>query len=423
MSAATSATSGVVRSLDEVLLLGPPDCPCCREVAEAQQRYFDWFATEGHTDPDERARLAASLGFCPGHSRRLLRSEAVGEIVVGLDPLLARSAIRHLAEATPRTECPACVTEGSATERAVALVLRSLDDARLARRYDEIGGACLDHARELLRRAPPPHARRIAATLRARLAEQTTLEGVLARDDDAVARARLLWRLREEDGADTMLARALARWAQASCPACLAAELVGRRYLSCRLEDEPSVLCSTHIHDLMDMDLAARYELMRVRWAWSLDLDRFLERSDMVVPRRLGGARRVARTLERLKADLLHDRICAVCCASRTAAARELQLLCAAMALEPCRHAFAAAHGLCVRHCADLPATDEARFARSVTLARLGVLLREAQEADRKRGRFERHERPVPEATVHRRLLAQLDGRTFCGAPAVELAT
>jgi hypothetical protein len=69
--AAGSAASKALRSEVEVLL-SERGCPVCRFVAQAEDRFFSWFAIESHSAPEMIEQLRAALGLCPAHTRHLL---------------------------------------------------------------------------------------------------------------------------------------------------------------------------------------------------------------------------------------------------------------------------------------------------------------------------------------------------------------
>jgi hypothetical protein len=97
---------------------------------------------------------------------------------------------------------------------------------------------------------------------------------------------------------------------------------------------------------------------------------------------------------------------------------RESALLVAAVQDEVTARAYAASHGICVRHAQQLADDDASGPLVAVLRARLAVLGWELDEALRKSSWTERWHRGGPEANAWLRAPSYLDGRVFLGAPA-----
>lgn len=100
-------------------LLGQPGCAVCRHAAEAGDRYLAWFALESHADPVTIARLRASLGMCPGHTRAVMRQPGAPIRLTAVYRYLMQSA-RACLGSRPATlqACPACEHDRAAADRA-----------------------------------------------------------------------------------------------------------------------------------------------------------------------------------------------------------------------------------------------------------------------------------------------------------------
>jgi len=186
---------------------GQPGCPVCRCLRELAVRALDGLLYEQVTDPETRARLERSWGFCNWHAwlTREVSHAGLGVAIV-YEGLLARirerlegtrreltaaaasagSAWRRLwrrarsggfvRARTERAPCPACLMLGRAEAGYLRVVLDAIEEPDFARAYAGSAGVCLPHLTLALARFPR-HAGR------ARLLERTarTLDD-LARD-------------------------------------------------------------------------------------------------------------------------------------------------------------------------------------------------------------------------------------------------
>ncbi len=112
---------------------------------------------------------------------------------------------------------------------------------------------------------------------------------------------------------------------------------------------------------------------------------------------------------------------CGGCTAWDTAARRTLELLLAGLADRPTAQRYQAAHGLCLHHVLTLGDGLSAPLPAEVLQARLGVLAWELAEVQRKHAWAVRYEPAGTEAAAWWRAAALLDGRVFCGGPAMPL--
>ncbi len=230
-------------------LLTAPGCPVCRYAGEASDRYFGWFALEGHAQPGMIATLAGSLGMCAAHSRRLIGQPGAAVRLTAVYRYVVTAARDRLAGSTaPVAPCPACEHDDAAAGRALETLVDGLDDGSVADRCRDLGGLCLPH----LSVASGGARRRVVAwlgeTVRATLAAGQDRIGWLAGvDHDAGARAALRASI---PAADTP--------APCACPACLAALRAERDSLAVlpagpgRTLDYPNTapaLCPGHLAD------------------------------------------------------------------------------------------------------------------------------------------------------------------------------
>lgn len=414
-----------VRAPEEVFL-DPEGCPVCEGCAEREDAFFGWFHAETFADSTMHRRLKASVGFCAVHQRRVLR-------VPQLPPARAivRGALAQLAvEAPARAECPACEATRHARTYAERLLAEALARPDLRARYLEREcGVCLPHLAATIAGGDPDLARPLAEKLRHDLGTQEALELVAGQDPDAATRVALRGALPRGPGvvSHTTGTAARATWELDACPVCHEGAVAERRYLEWRRHEEradapdlghdPGLLCAAHLQDLSASDAeAGRRAAARVRSRWMAELDRALERWPS--PRGPG-----ARLLRRRGSQTrVNPSFCPACKTRAGAEARQLDLLLRLLAQRPYAEAYESTHGLCLRHVllvGDRPASP---LVRDALRARLSVVDWEIEEAARKQAWDARHERAGPEQTVLPRLAALVDGATFLGVPARELA-
>ena len=455
--------SDALRSEVEVLL-SEDGCPACRFVAQAEDRFFRWFAIESHAAPETIERLRAALGMCPAHTRRLLGGELEPATLTSVYREVAKTAVARVAAQDPPAACPACASAQFNVNLVLTGVLRGLDDQRLAGRYVEAGGLCLPHLLAAVPTAEPSALELVCHTLAARLEHSADDMGALTGlDRDAPTRA--IWRARVPDSASAGLPpggtihNLLERLLVDSCPACLRSGQAEREYLVWLvaeqrrhgqiLTNDPGEVCPAHLADLaaLDADTGAaasartgdrwRSELRNVSAELALPAARSADRGGRGSSRRAdadlrfrwprraatGTAAPKSSPVDRTdwgpaRAGLAGDRLCPICRAVAVAQRRELALLVAALRLPAVGSAYRRAHGLCARHVRELAEPESAALAHRHLAARLGVLSWELEESSRKEAWASRHEPKGPEATAYGRLIAQIDGHALMGAPA-----
>jgi len=144
-------------------------CPLCRLVYRATDRYLDSLLYEAVLDPDVRAKLKDSQGFCREHVAMLGRKlgRALGIALIYRD--IVRDLTLSLAAAQSQTKgrrervgrlmpwhrqvstrpttarCPACVIAQRHEDSYIALLLAHLEDAELSEAYAQGEGLCLQH--------------------------------------------------------------------------------------------------------------------------------------------------------------------------------------------------------------------------------------------------------------------------------------
>ncbi len=176
-------------------------CSICRLVYKSTDRYLDSLLYEAVLDPDVRAKLKTSRGFCAEHVEMLARQPGRALGVA----LIYRDIIRTIADAAegahfrPSTlermrslgrkpgtvitaeklqadnPCPACVIAEGAERTYLEMLIAHLDDDKLYAAYSENDGLCLPHliaalqhasSEESLRRLVEPQVARYRVMLR-----------------------------------------------------------------------------------------------------------------------------------------------------------------------------------------------------------------------------------------------------------------
>jgi hypothetical protein len=147
-------------------------CPLCRLATEAVDRYLDAILYEDVNDPEMRAKLSASQGYCHTHAWRLTAQggSALGIAIVYQD--LVRQAARRLAGArlepggllrragtgaavralTPEARCPACAHRDEMERLSLTTLVEALAqrDKAMQAALEGSAGLCLPHLRRAL---------------------------------------------------------------------------------------------------------------------------------------------------------------------------------------------------------------------------------------------------------------------------------
>lgn len=338
-------------------LLAAVGCPVCRYTAEAGDRFFGWFALEGHAEASMITRLCRSLGCCPAHTRVLLSQPGAEGRMTAVGIYLMRAAASCLDDGTlPPDPCLACTRDAEAAQRALGTLLTGLRDDDLRDRYRDADGLCLPHLRAALR-----HSRRrltawLADDMRSRLAAGPPGLAILAgQDPDAEVRARLRATLPPAPGGDV-------------CPACLFAAHAERDALA-RPAEAAAALCPAHLRD-------------------------------------------ACATPAPSPGTVKEPGECPAC---RAVSAAEDRVLGIVGAQAPAGRT----PDLCVRHVLALRRRDRraAGAAARAAARRIEAVLRELEEAFRKRTWAHRHEPRGREMTAWQRAPLVLDGRVYGGGP------
>lgn len=127
-----------------------PGCPICRLVSDAVARYLETFLYENVSDPDVRADLQRSNGFCPDHARLLreygdplghaiIYGDLIDHVLESLESLLracGSGSARLPATGTvasraddllPGRRCPACLVAREAEQRYIGVLVAELE--------------------------------------------------------------------------------------------------------------------------------------------------------------------------------------------------------------------------------------------------------------------------------------------------------
>ena len=426
------AAPRVVSELER--LLRTPGCPACGYVDEAERSFFSWLQIESHTVAEVQARLRASMGMCPVHSRRLVEGVGGGHMMTILLREALAGARRRLRDEGEPGPCPACEAVAFGAQRARQMVLDGLNNPAQARLYFEHGGICLPHFLDAVpsieRSAIKPLAERLLRTLADIDAEDSGLVALLGgADHDAPRRAHWRERLGEPPRTGSALEQICARFGIEACPVCLSTGLAERGYVRWYLEhaaqndpslrNDPGELCAAHLHDvaLADAALAAQ-AVEHKRAARMARLTRLLARLGEIPEPARRGRGAADGELDAARQELLTAPYCPACNARDGIERSQLDLVVAAVALSSARERYERGHGLCVHHSMQVPDGQAARLARRHVDARLGILAWEVGETARKYAWAYRHERGDHEQSAWLRSLAQIDGRVFEGGPA-----
>jgi len=415
-------------------LLRTPGCPACRYVDEAERSFFSWLQIESFSVAEVQARLRASIGMCPVHSRRLVEEVGGGHMMTIVMREALAGARRRLRDELAPGPCPACEATQFGAQRARQMVLDGLNDPAQARLYADHGGICLVHfldAAPVLERATlRPLAERVLTSLAEAEIDDAGLVALLGgADQDARRRAQWRDRVPEPLGASSTVEQVCARFEIEACPVCLSTGLAERRYVRWHLEhaaqgdpslrNDPGELCAVHLHDVALAERALAAQAIEHKRAASMSrITRLLGRLGEIPHAARRGRGGPDDELEAARQELVTRPYCPACNARDGIERSQLDLVVAALALSPARERYELGHGLCVHHSLQVPDGQAARLARRHLDGRLGVLAWEVGETARKYAWAYRHERGDHEHSAWLRALAQIDGRVFEGGPA-----
>jgi hypothetical protein len=413
-------------------LLRNPGCPACAYIEEAERSFFSWLQIESFSVADVQARLRASAGMCPVHSRRLVEDIGGGHVMtIVMREALAGARQRARDERQPGP-CPACEATAFSAQRARHMVLDGLSDPARARLYSEHDGICLTHflqtAPELERATVRPLADRLLRSLEE--GEDAGLVTLLGGSDhDAGRRAHWRDRLTEPTGAGSTVEQLCGRLGVQACPVCLSTGLAERGYVQWHTEhsaqndpslgNDPGELCAVHLHDLALTDRAlAAQAIEHKRAAAAVKLSRLLARVGDAPDTGRRGRGAPAEELDTALQEILTRPYCPACNARDGIERAQLDLVVAGLGLPAVRDRYERGHGLCLRHAVQISDGHVARLARRHVDGRLGLLAWEVGETARKYAWAYRHEADGHEQHAWLRALAQIDGRVFVGGPA-----
>ncbi len=166
----TTSPGSAYHDLKAMLALG--GCPMCRAAAQSGRRYLDSLLFESVTDPDIRAKLEASLGFCAFHHCLMLTfpGERLGVAII--EQALLKEALQRLrrgsgaaarsgwrrwlgsgSPSSPPDPCPVCRTEAEAADRVLSVLLQHLA-GDLDQSLRQAGGLCWPHLSQALALEP-----------------------------------------------------------------------------------------------------------------------------------------------------------------------------------------------------------------------------------------------------------------------------
>jgi hypothetical protein len=414
-------------------LLTEPGCPACRHIAETERSFFSWFEIESHTSSEMQAGLRAAMGMCPCHTRRLVEALGAGHVMTIVMREALSGARRVIREEIKLGPCPACEAIEFGAGRARTLLIDSLQDPALARRYSGHGGVCLVHLVDALPVAEPATLKLLAERLLESLhdvADSALVDLLAGVDADGPRRAVFREGLPVVPHAHSTVERLVGQLATDACPVCLAAGVAGRDYLAWflagseaddrSLDSDPGELCSTHLHDVahaassqVDNPAVQRKRSIRVA-----QLERFLARLAEMPPTERQRRRSNHDALASIREELATRPYCPACHAREGVERAQRDLITASLALTTVRERYEHAHGLCVRHAMRVADGSASRVARQHADARLATIAWEVQETSRKYAWAFRHESSGFEQDGWLRGMAQIDGRVFDGAPA-----
>jgi hypothetical protein len=421
--------------------LETPGCAACHAATLSEQRFVSAFETELYTEPIVLQELGQSLGFCPRHSRLLLRRVEASTVLRGPYAYLVTTVIKQLGRGVTRgatRPCPACASQVGAEEGANWFIMRTLDTTAVADAYRIGGGFCLPHAVKALSDARPVPGRVVVDTMLERLQGSDLgvqlLYRLAGRDPEVGVRRTLRARLASVakkldsclpgEPVTQRLAKALGL---EGCPVCLEGGLMEVRYLTWlgqegrnrprHLVSDGVHLCASHLHDLFqaDSEMGDRMgRLTRDRATWLLE--RFQAQLETFRHRGLRALRTGRRSVWKpAHVALGHLLECSLCAAKVISERRTLELLLAALSDRSFRFEYGRSHGLCLRHLPSMAFQDPNSLPHRVFSARLRVLAWELEEAGRKASWSNRHERRGDETTAWFRAPGLLDGWVFLG--------
>jgi hypothetical protein len=417
-------------------LLGRTGCPVCRYVTEAGDRFFGWFALEGHADASMITRLCESLGLCPLHTRGLLCQPGAAGRMTAVYRYLLQAALSYLATGTsPKAPCLACARDAESMDRVLDTLLTGLQDEDLRDRYRGAAGLCLPHLHAATARGGRQLSAWLAHDMTSRLAAGPPGLAVIAGDRDADAEMRV--QLRATLSASPAFFALTAPTSEYpgfgdACTVCLTAAQAERDILDrvtgrCMLDHSWVGLCPMHLHEAcsgiigsarpmsVTGEMLALHAELSQAWLTELTAQPSLRAVFSPLTHRYHwrrGRNRGRRSSEDPGA-------CPACHAWHDAANSAARRLPEILRAQPAASTGAHAPVLCLRHVITLRQQDPRSADAAVRLAvrRAKLLVRELEEAFRKQTWAHRHEPRGQEMTAWRRAAVLVDGRIYGGGP------
>jgi len=431
-------------------------CLFCADRKAADNSFWFWYLNENYNDPSTLARLARSHGFCSRHARQLLvRADPMtATFVMTYLMRVARGWLephtrRLLGSARPRLDrvlsavapCPACAREEAVFQARLISLLRQ------AREVD---------VRATVSSSPTICARDFFDAASRVLDEDLQLLGQLTRcslnlaPDDPIARLESARGARDpgyrsvtQSATDsshsqpaTVGEHLLTLIEDGTCPVCAAAnERVDRflRWLTEQVRNDERLasealpaLCPRHAWAAAELSPTAAEHLGKAIHAhWCARVDGYFAGLAEIASHRnarrrrrevhLSGARDLP-SEDGLRARLLQPYSCPACHHRATAVERTCRLVAAGLAIPIVRAAYENSPGLCLPHLRGFAAlgVDKAThdLVADAAEARIGLLLWELEEAQRRVAWDARFETEGPEDSAWRRAIA-----TYSGVP------
>lgn len=419
---------------DVLGLLEQSGCVLCRTCEDATRTWTRWFSMENNNDPALLDTLERSAGFCPAHTRRLLTETSVRILRSALASALS-GAIRRAEQAAARlgwdkprrlhratVPCPLCRVTVERVRAAAGDLAAYLDRPQVAAAIRDRGGLCFRHLRHLLPKLSSTQAVSVADAVASRLSALPagTPESrflLAGHDPDALARIPYLEAhaliLDQESGgslgrtfpaAQSPADRLMTDLAYGSCPICRAAGREQIRYLLWLGQHRPECgpaandlrVCPRHLHDTQSAPGASAQALSSSAAA----------------------AAEQALGLAAGATALTAGQPCRACRAGLDAERRQLSLLRASLLDARVLRALEDAHGLCLRHAAEVTEDRDAGPVISRLLTQLRQVQWELAEDAAKQAWDRRHEPRGAERDAWRRVPALIDGEVYLGAAA-----
>jgi len=369
--------------------------------------------------------------MCPAHTRELIRQPGAAGRLTAVYRYLLQAALVYLTSGTsPRAPCPACTYGIEAAQRALDTLLTGLREEAVRDRYRDAAGLCLPHLRAAAARGRL--AAWLAGDISSRFAAGPPGLAVIAGDRDADAEIRV--RLR------AALPASPAFCAQAAsppdvpgtgdvCPVCLTAaraerdvlaRAVGAAARGRALDPLWAGLCPAHLHEMSEGTARGPEPMGAAGAVLALQAERARARlAGLPSPAGWRGAFSPFAGRRQAPRGGSGQGACPACQAWHDAASSAVGRLLEIRQDLPAGGAVAQEPRLCLRHLMSLRQQDPRNTDAAVRVAarRAESLVRELEEAFRKRAWAHRHEPRGREMTAWRRAAALVDGRVYSGGP------